>query len=73
MAALWRSADELLAEQRAEARRRADAAGLDDVPEAVQSATEAAEGGWHVDMFIRRYTRETRPWIGFHHDMHLGF
>ena len=66
---LWRLADELLAMQRAEARARADAAGLVDVPPQVQTATEAADGGWYVDIFIRRYTRETRPWIGFHHDV----
>ena len=25
-------------------------------------------GGFYVDMFIRRYTRDTRPWIAFHCD-----
>ena len=33
------------------------------------AATEPAVGGWYVDIFVRRYTRETRPWIAFHHDV----
>ena len=32
-------------------------------------ATEAVEKGFYVDLFVRRYTRETRPWIAFHHDV----
>lgn len=31
--------------------------------------SDAGEGGYYVDMFIRRYTRDTRPWIGFHCDV----
>jgi hypothetical protein len=26
-------------------------------------------GGYYVDMFVRRYTRDTRPWIPFHKDV----
>ena len=65
---LWRLADELLAMQRDEAIERANAAGT-EVPSAVASATEAVEKGFYVDLFVRRYTRETRPWIAFHHDV----
>ena len=35
----------------------------------VAQATEAADGGFHVDLFVRRYSRETRPWIMFHQDV----
>lgn len=33
------------------------------------SDSDTGEGGYYVDMFIRRYTRDTRPWIGFHCDV----
>lgn len=33
------------------------------------TSDNAGEGGYYVDMFIRRYTRDTRPWIGFHCDI----
>ena len=33
-----------------------------------QPEPSAAPCGYVVDMFVRRYTRETRPWIPFHHD-----
>jgi hypothetical protein len=66
--ALFRMADELLATQRAEANARAEATGR--APSAATlEATDAAEGGFNVDGFVRRYTRETRAWIGFHHDV----
>ena len=66
--ALWRIADELLATQRADANVRAKATGQ-KLSAATLEATDAADGGFNVDGFVRRYTRETRPWIGFHHDV----
>lgn len=66
--ALWRLADEVLATQRAEWAERARRQST-EVPHAAVRATEAADGGFHVDLFVRRYTRETRPWIAFHHDV----
>ena len=39
------------------------------VPPATLEATDAASGGYHVDLFVRRYTRDTRPWIAFHQDV----
>ena len=65
---LWRIADEVLAVQRREAFDHAEASGESVAPETLL-ATEAATGGFHVDMFVRRYSHETRPWIGFHHDV----
>ena len=66
--ALWRLADEVLEIQRAEATERADASGQ-PMTAATAEVTEAADGGFYVDLFIRRYTRDTRPWIAFHHDV----
>ena len=65
---LWRLADDLLATQRDEATTRAREAGV-AVPPATLEATDAASGGYHVDLFVRRYTRDTRPWIAFHQDV----
>jgi predicted 2-oxoglutarate/Fe(II)-dependent dioxygenase YbiX len=65
---LWRLADELLAVQRAEAAERAAASGT-AVTQHTAEKVEAADGGFYVDVFVRRYTRETRPWIAFHHDV----
>lgn len=65
---LWRLADELLASQSDQARAKAHAAGT-AVSSAMLEATEAATGGYHVDLFVRRYTRDTRPWIAFHQDV----
>ena len=58
----------MLATQRAELCARARAEGT-EVPAAAAQATEAADGGFNVDLFVRRYTRETRPWIAFHCDV----
>ncbi len=55
---LFRLPDELVEKRRA----AAEAAGA-AAPEPV------GDGGYYVDMFIRRYTRDTRPWIGFHTDV----
>ena len=66
--ALWRLADEVLAVQRDEAAARARAAGR-PVPVATAEALAPADGGFHADLFLRRYTRETRPWIAFHRDV----
>ena len=65
---LWRLADECLASQSDEAAARAMASGT-AVPRATLEATEKAAGGYHVDLFVRRYTRDTRPWIAFHQDV----
>lgn len=65
---LWRVADELLALQRAEAAALAAETGV-DTSETVREKTEAADGGFYVDLFVRRYTRESRPWIAFHQDV----
>ena len=65
---LWRLADEVLALQRQEAYAHADAVGQ-VVPLETAAATEAAHGGFHVDLFLRRYTLEGRPWIAFHRDV----
>jgi hypothetical protein len=65
---LWRLADELLQTQQQEAEAEAEATGT-EVPVATAQAVEASNGGYLVDMFVRRYTRETRPWIPFHYDM----
>ena len=65
---LWRLADECLASQSDEAAARAMASGT-SVPRATLEATEEAAGGYHVDLFVRRYTRATRPWIAFHQDV----
>ena len=65
---LWRLADEVLALQRQEAYAHADAVGK-VVPVETAAATEAAHGGFHVDLFLRRYTLEGRPWIAFHRDV----
>ena len=65
---LWRLADEVLALQRQEAYAHADAVGQ-VVPLETATATEAAHGGFHVDLFLRRYTLEGRPWIAFHQDV----
>jgi len=65
---LWRLADEVLALQRQEAYAHADAVGK-VVPVETAAATEAAHGGFHVDLFLRRYTLEGRPWIAFHQDV----
>ena len=67
VASLWGLADELLASQRADVEARARACGA-PIPEAAASV-ETADGGFHVDCFLRRYTRETRPYIGFHRDI----
>ena len=66
--ALWRLADELLAAQHAEVEARARMASM--TPE--DSPPEQAHddhGGFRVDIFVRRYSRSTRPWIGFHQDV----
>ena len=65
---LWRLADEVLALQRQEAYAHADAVGQ-SVPLETAAATEAAQGGFHVDLFLRRYALEGRPWIAFHQDV----
>ena len=65
---LWRLADEVLALQRQEAYAHADAVGK-VVPVETAAATEEAHGGFHVDLFLRRYTLEGRPWIAFHRDV----
>ena len=62
---IWRLADELLSMQRAEARATSAATGA-EIPTETAEQTEAADGGYLVDLFVRRYTRETRPWINFH-------
>ena len=50
--------------------RAADAADAADMDASSDSCDESAgDGGYHVDMFIRRYTRDTRPWINFHCDV----
>lgn len=66
--ALWRLADEVLSLQRQEADARAEASG-EAVPVETAEATESAQGGFRVNLFVRRYTRESRPWIGFHQDI----
>ena len=67
---LWRLADEVLALQRQEAYAHADAVGQSvPVPLETAAATEAAQGGFHVDLFLRRYALEGRPWIAFHQDV----
>ena len=68
VATLWSLADELLAAQHAEAESRARTASatLDaSLPERI----EEAHSGFRVDVFVRRYSRTTRPWIGFHQDV----
>eukprot|EP01043_Picozoa_sp_COSAG02_P025673 COSAG02_NODE_1451_length_12556_cov_3.624258_2_plen_465_part_00 len=65
--ALWQLADDLLTLQRSEAEAIAEAAG-EEMPASVAEKVEVANGGYKVDMFVRRYTRETRPWIPFHYD-----
>ena len=65
---LWRLADEVLSMQREEARATSAETGA-AIPAETVTQTEAAAGGYTVDMFVRRYTRETRPWINFHHDI----
>ena len=62
---IWRLADELLTQQREEACAESAATG-EAVPAETATQTEAADGGYMVDLFVRRYTRETRPWINFH-------
>ena len=64
---LWKLSDELLALQRAEAQAKAVATGV-EMSATVAEKVEVAKGGYKVDMFVRRYTRETRPWIPFHYD-----
>ena len=65
---LWALPDELLALQREEAAARALESGT-PVSEKTRAETEAADGGFYVDLFVRRYTRESRPWIAFHMDV----
>lgn len=72
---------ELLAQRSSDAQARAAAEATNQVDacvlaEAVASANAAAElaasaasQGYHINVFIRRYSRDTRPWIGFHTDL----
>lgn len=64
---LWQLADDLLALQRVEAEALAEETGV-QVSDELAEKIEVAKGGYKVDMFVRRYTRETRPWIPFHYD-----
>ena len=64
---LWQLADDLLALQRVEAEALAKKTGV-QVSAELAEKIEMAKGGYKVDMFVRRYTRETRPWIPFHYD-----